>query len=697
MPGCRILLPLLLCLSLPAAVGAGNSTPPSLILISVDTLRADRLSCYGYRALQTPNIDAISKGGTLFSRASSQVPLTLPSHVSMLTSTHPFSNGIEDNGQPLGAGAVTLATILKSRGYRTAAFVGGFVLDRRFGLHQGFDVYDSPFSLSRKQTTDPGDVKRFGEDVVRSATSWLQENGNLPFFIFLHLYDLHAPYRVPESWRGAVGKNAYDTALAYEDDAIGRFWNFLVRQGLLEKSLIVFTSDHGESLGEHGENTHGYFIYESTLRVPLIIHWPSATKASPPRVDEPASLLDLAPTILQFLRVPIPSTFQGRSLPGLVSQKMPSSPSEIYSESLYARNHFGCSSLRSLRWGEYKYIEAPQPEFYNLSQDPGEARNLYVQQSSLAQSYRERLKALRSRYANSGSARPQAPSPDTVSALKSLGYMAGGNSRFLNKDSGPDPKDRIGDSESYSRALALASAGRLAEAQARLQQLSSKLPEISDIRISLGLNQQKLHQHREAIESFRQVLKQDPTNVLAHFNLAVSYFQLKELDLSLKELQAVLSIAPYYSRAEELMGTVWLHKKDHVKARMHFEKLLSQEPTNYSGHYNLGVLATMEERWEEGERHLSAALKAEPRSAEGHNALGSLYLRRGKLEQARQAFGDALRLEPNFAGAHYNVGLVYRRQKKDAQAAEAFRRALAADPQLRPARDALNRLETSSR
>jgi Tfp pilus assembly protein PilF len=379
----------------------------------------------------------------------------------------------------------------------------------------------------------------------------------------------------------------------------------------------------------------------------------------------------------------------------LVNHKTPNIPSEIYSESLYARNHFGCSSLRSLRWGEYKYIEAPQPEFYNLSQDPSEARNLYASQRSLAQGYRERLKTLRSRYASAGSTQPRALNPEAVSALKSLGYMAGGNSRGGNEDSGPDPKDRIGDSESYSRALALASAGRLAEAQARLQQLSSKFPEISDIRISLGLNQQKLHQHREAVDSFQQVLKLDPANVLAHFNLAVSYFQLKELDLCLKELQAVLSIAPYYSRAEELMGALWLHKRDYGKARTHFEKLLSLEPDNYSGHYNLGVLATKEESWEEGERHLVAALKAEPRSAEGHNALGSLYLRRGNLEPARQAFEDALRLEPNFAGAHYNLGLLFRRQKKDVQAAQAFRRALAADPQFRPAREALNRLEAS--
>ena len=193
---------------------------PSIILISVDTLRADRLSCYGYRGRPTPHIDALAKGGTLFSQVSSQVPLTLPSHVSLLTSSYPFSNGITDNGQQLGPNAVTLATLLKSRGYRTAAFVGGFVLDRRFGLNQGFDFYDSPFDLHRRRGIDPGDVKRLGEEVVRAANHWLEENSGQPFFLFLHLYDLHTPYDLPAALRKRFPGPGYEAELAYVDEVL---------------------------------------------------------------------------------------------------------------------------------------------------------------------------------------------------------------------------------------------------------------------------------------------------------------------------------------------------------------------------------------------------------------------------------------------------------------------------------------------
>src|SRR2546425_2113868 len=325
--------------------GSGFGVDPqpstSVILISVDTLRADRLSCYGSKRAPTPHIDAIARGGTLFSEVSAQAPLTLPSHVSLLTSTYPFANGIEDNGEQLAPGAVTLATVLKLRGYRTAAFVGGFVLDRRFGLNQGFDVYESPFDLHREAGRDPGEIKRLGADVTQAATQWLRENSGAPFFLFLHLYDLHTPYRLPASVQPRSRGLDYEAVLGYVDSVLGQFWEFLTQQGIASQSLIVFTSDHGESLGDHGESTHGYFIYQSTLRVPLVIHWPAAAGPFLSRVDEPASLLDVAPTVLQFLGAPKPNQLQGRSLLGLLSQKTPGPAEEIYGESLYGHAHFG--------------------------------------------------------------------------------------------------------------------------------------------------------------------------------------------------------------------------------------------------------------------------------------------------------------------------------------------------------------------
>ncbi len=681
------------CLS-PAAE---NHPSAPVILISVDTLRADRLSCNGYGRQRTPHIDVMTKGGTLFSQVSSQVPLTLPSHVSLLTSTYPFVNGIEDNSEQLGSSAVTLAAVLKSRGYRTAAFVGGFVLDRRFGLDQGFDFYDSPFDLRRQNGTDPGDVKRLGEDVVRAATHWLEKDSARPFFLFLHLYDLHTPYNLPETMRARFHGAGYEAELGYVDEVLGHFWEFLLRRNLLKETLLVFTSDHGESLKEHGESTHGYFIYQSTLWVPLIIHWPDAAGALAVRVDEPVSLLDVAPTILQFVGVSRPPQFQGRSLLALLKQKSSSPVEEVYSESLYAYTHFDASPLRSLRLGWYKYIEAPKPEFYDLARDPGETQNLYLLKSALALTFRQRLLSLRSRFRSEHHAESKALSPEAVERLNSLGYAVVSTAHSNSPDSRPDPKNRIEDYEKYGRAIAVASSGRLGEANALLRQLLAKDRGLLDVRISLGLNHQKLGQHAEALQDFQEVLKKDPANILAHFNLGVSYFELHRVDEAMKELEEALVVAPYYTRAEELLGISWLQKKDYERARAHFNHILRVAPGDYAAHYNLGVLATLEGRWEEGERHLRSALATDPESAEAHNSLGSLYLRRGDLDRARNEFAQALRLQPNFAWAHYNLGLVFRQQGKNDEAARAFRQALAADPQFQAARTALSRLEGSEK
>ncbi len=689
-----------LCLVLIAGVATPLASQsralPPVILISVDTLRADHLSCYGYRKLQTPNIDSLAKGGTLFSQVSSQVPLTLPSHTSMFTSTYPFANGIQDHGQLLAPNTVTLASILKSRGYRTAAFVGGFVLDRRFGLDQGFDVYDSPFNLRRQARSDPGEVRRSGEEVVSAAIRWVRENDKGPFFVFLHLYDLHLPYQVPSAQGSRSPGIGYDAALAYEDEMLGRLSSFLGQRGLLEKTLIVFTSDHGESLWEHGESSHGYFIYQSTLWVPLVFHWPADRRMPAARIDEPASLLDVAPTILQFIGIPRPPEFQGRGLLDLVNQK-PSSPREIYSESLYARNHFGGSSLRSLRLGRYKFVDAPNAEFYDLASDPVEKHNLYLQQKSLALTYRERLLALRSRFATAKPAEGQVLSPEAAAALNSLGYVAVSTPKTGSLDSGADPKERIADFESSRRALDLSSAGRPAEANALLEKLCAKYPDVADLRISLGVNQRRLGQNREAVDTFRQALTLDALNVRAHFDLAVSLFELRQLDEALKELQVVLAMAPYYSRAAELVGTIHLQKKDYAAARAHFGQMLKSDHGTYLAHYQLGTLATQEGKLEEAERHLSAAVKADPHSVEALNGLGVLFLLTGRLEQAYQAFVEAIRLEPKFAETHYNLGLVLRQQKRTNDAARAFRAALAADPQFQPAREALSSSEFRAR
>ena len=349
--------------------------------------------------------------------------------------------------------------------------------------------------------------------------------------------------------------------------------------------------------------------------------------------------------------------------------------------------------LIDLRYGHYKYIEAPKPELYDLSKDPGEKQNLYATNKSVALSLRGRLQNLRSRYRAAPSDQSQPISPEVVAALNSLGYVATSRTVSGSSESRPDPKDRVHDFESMNHAILLASSGRLEEADTQLLQLRDKFPEVSDIRIFLGINQQRSNEHTEAAQTFREILKQDPLNVLAHFNLAVSSFQLRLLDEAIKELQAVLSIVPYYSHADELLGTIWLQTKDYERARKQFGHLLSVDPQDYTAHYNLGVLATLEGKWDEAEQHLRSALLIDPNSAEANNTLGSLHLQLGDPEMARQAFLKTIGLDPKMAGAHYNLGLVLSKQNKQDEAAAAFRRALTLDPQLSAARKALDGLE----
>ena len=672
-----------------------------VILISVDTLRADHLSCYGYRGLQTRHIDAIAEGGTLFTEVNAQVPLTLPSHVSLLTSTYPSSNGVEDHAEPLAPNAVTLATVLKSRGYRTAAFVGGFVLDRRFGMDQGFDFYDSPFDLQGQSAIDPSGLKRPGEEVSQAAMQWLEKNSTQPFFVFFHLFDLHTPYKLTPALRARFGGRGYDAELSYVDEVLGGFWDFLARKHLLEKTLIVFIADHGESLGEHGENTHGYFIYQSTLRVPLMIHWPSSQKSFPARVVEPMSLIDVAPTILQFLDVPRPRQFQGRTLLDLPSQKAAIAPREICSESLYAHNHYGCSPLRCLRVGNYKYIEAPKREFYDLSRDPGESHNLYARQESLALSYRRRLLALRSRFRPAHQVQPQAIDRGLVERLASLGYVAGTRSRPSDSESGPDPKDRLSDYAETHRAIALAYSGQLRESAVLLEGVLARSPDLLDTRNILGLLQQKLNRHQQAVRNFQKVLQKDPLNLLAHYNAGVSYFELNRLDDAAKELEATQAIASRAggameresTPAEELLARIWLQKKDYERARGQFNHLLTIAPRNFLAQYGLGWLALQEGKWDEALPHLQAAADINPEDAAVRTSLGTAYFHKGDLSRANDEFAEAVRLDPKSASAHYNLGLLLRERRINEEAAREFRNALTLDPEFHAAREALASME----
>jgi len=626
-----------------------NRPTTPVILISIDTLRADHLSCYGYQKIRTPHLDSFGTQGTIFWNAGSPVPMTLPAHTSLLTSTYPFVHGVEENGGEVPRGAVTLAGVLQSHGYGTAAFIGGYVLDAQFGLDRGFDSYDSPFHIHPQPGQEPLDLKRPAESVLHATALWLEKHADQPFFVFVHLYDLHQPYER----RPLPGLSAYDTELSHLNEAIGQFWTFLETQGLVRKALIIVTSDHGESLGEHGEKTHGYFIYQSTLWVPLIVHWPVGVKGQRARIDTPASLIDVAPTILQFLGVPQPPEFQGRSL---LATDRTAADEEVYSESLYARNHLGCSALRSLRLGRYKYIEKRNPELYDLTSDPRELRNLYQEQRPVALDLQRRLSSLMGRYEAQHPAQKPA-SAEVMARLRSLGYL--GSAAPQNASLAPDPKDRLGEYLRYGDAIRFASTGHVPE----------------------------------AIRAFQDVLKQDGSNLLSHFYLAVCYYRLHRIEEAVKELNTTLTIAPVYSQAEELLGTIWLQEKDYAKARQQFAHLLTIAPGDYGAHYNLGILAIRDGQWADAARELSAAVEADPASAPTREALGSVYLQLGDLGHAQLEFARAIELDPMFVRAHDGLGKVFLLGARPMEAATEFREALRIDPTDEEARKSLQHLQ----
>lgn len=521
---------------LAAACALRAQTP--VILISIDTLRADHLGAYGYRRIRTPNIDAYADHGTVFTEVDCQVPLTLPSHTVLLTSTYPFQNRVEENAEPVPPGRVTLASVLHSRGYRTAAFIGSVFLEREMGLDRGFDVYDSPFHFEAFSPIS-GEMffagvanqyavrdRRDGSLVVHAAVDWLAANRGRPAFVFVHLFDLHKPY--PGS--------TYDGRIEYVDRLLGHFRQVLMEQGWWDRSLVIVVSDHGEGLGDHGEDSHGYFIYESTLHVPLIVHWPAGTPARPARVAEPAGLIDVAPTILAFLGLPAEASFDGQSL-------LDAKPHSVLAETTYAHDGFGWAPLRSIRSGSYKYIAAPKAELYDLANDPGELHNRIATDASHAAALRARLAELLSRYAPQRAPSPSGVTPQTAAALRSLGYIAPGPAVSAGSHE-PDPKDRLGEYRLYVDSETLAGEGYLERAMEILRGIVDRDPSNTLASRDLGACYLELHSWARARSSFQTVLRRAPNDYMSRYELGIAEERLGMTKEARADLETACRIAP---------------------------------------------------------------------------------------------------------------------------------------------------------
>ena len=379
-----------------ASIGCARGTEPqtparNLLLVTIDTLRADRIGAYGSRDVATPHLDAMAREGALFPEAAVSVPLTRPSHASILTGLDPADHGLRDNVSPsLDAAIPTLATILKGAGFETAGFVSAVVLSSQSGLNRGFDHYSDRFDLGKDDARFLNSIQKRGDEPTAEAIAWLDARRGGRFFAWLHLYDPHDPYEPPEPYARQYADRPYDGEVAWSDDLVGRLLAALDRTGRRDDTLVVVTSDHGEGLGEHGENVHGYFVYQSTLRVPLIFRGPGVRPGVRPNVT--ARSVDICPTVLDLLAVPARSAMPlaGRTLqPVLQGNSLSEQPS--YAESLLPLLHYGWSDLRSIREGRWKYIQAPRAELYDLASDPGERENRAGAEPARAEALRKAL------------------------------------------------------------------------------------------------------------------------------------------------------------------------------------------------------------------------------------------------------------------------------------------------------------------
>lgn len=548
---------------------------PNILLLSVDTLRADRLGCYGHPAANTPFLDSLCAESAVFEDASSQVPLTLPSHASLLTGVIPPRHGVRLNeGHRLSGDHVTLTEILKEQGYQTAAFVGGLPMARPGGLEQGFDVYDDQL-VARKQQGSHVMARRherYAEEVFAAVDAWLAGfDATRPAFLFVHLYDPHAPYE--RALPGATTAS-YQGEVAYVDKAIASFMKSLEASGW-KPGLTIITSDHGEGLGEHGEDNHGLFVYQSTLHVPLLVHWPAWIAAR--RISTPVSLIDVAPTVLDLLGMPqLPDT-NGRSLTALLAtdEEVSAAP-PIYFESLMGELQYGWASLRGIRHGHVKYIEAPTAELYDLATDSGELMNL----RSTRAAETDHLAGLLSGVVRGHEA--SAPiDPETRKKLTALGYLSAPPVAAVAAVERPDPKDRIDVYARYQSAFKAAAAGRFDEAFETFSEIESFFAASAEYYKRWGDIAGHASRWSEAIRSYELSLALDDQDQSTLLNLGVSYLKSDKPRLGLQQFDALLELNPSHVDAHLYAGIAHAkHLGNPRAAILHWERFLELAPTH---------------------------------------------------------------------------------------------------------------------
>jgi arylsulfatase A-like enzyme/Tfp pilus assembly protein PilF len=633
---------------------AARRPPPSavnVVVVTLDTLRADRLGCYGFAGIDTPNIDGVAREGVVFEQATATAPMTLPSHASILTGLIPPNHGVRDNGGFfLEPDKTTLAERMKDAGYATGAFVGAWVLDRRWGLSQGFETYSDRFDLSKYKVVNLGTVQKKGDEVMDNALAWLEGAGQRKFFAWIHLYDPHTPYEPPEPYKSRYPGQPYVGEIAYTDHVVGRLVDWLKASGKWESTVLVLLADHGESLGEHGERSHTFFIYDATVHVPLIIRTPWGDRG---RTPAQVATVDVMPTVLDLAGLAPQPGIDGRSLARLVLAPGAEGGGRAYSETYFTRFHYGWQHLRALREGAWKYIEAPTPELYDIRQDPGETKNVFKAYSRRAEDLRLALEKL------AGSGHQSAPDkatldPETLQRLAALGYVGGGP-KVAPDAVLPDPKDKISLLEKIGEARTMAKSERVLDAVAAIRAVIAEDPKVIDAHIALGGWLAELKRPDEAIAAYRRALELEPENELALSALAEVYRGQGREDAAVEGYRTVLRLDPRAPHIWYQLATLYLDLGREKEAETTLREALVRNPNMGAAYNSLAALAFGRGEVDEAEKLVRRSLELESDLRSSRFYLGRILEARGDRASAERLYREELETYPDNGRAHFNL------------------------------------------
>lgn len=663
--------------------GAQPRGKPDVILITIDTLRADYVGAYGSTRVKTPWLDSLAADGLLFENAYCQVPLTPPSHASILTGAYPLSHGLRDFTSGRLAPRETLATILKDQGYRTAAFVSALVLDRAWGLDTGFDLYYDHFEAEEMEGINPGNVQRRADVTIDQVLPWLEEAGT-PFFLWVHLFDPHHDYDPPPPFNRTYRSDPYAGEVAFADRQLGRLLDSLKALGRYDSALIVATSDHGEALGEHGEEEHGFFLYESVLRVPLIFKLPAHYGLREKKEPAIAQTVDIVPTVLQILRIPSSREWgiEGRGLLSTVLGKR-RHQGFAHAETLYPQTTFGWSALRAYRQGDYKFIEAPHPELYNLAQDPGERVNLHPTNSSLAHQLRQSLLDLERGLTTAGGAAGGGPDADTVERLRALGYVAISQPVPLRRDGRlEDPKEKVDTYNSVLEALQASEAGQPGRSNSILARVARSEPGLFIVHYSMGLNHLKLGQAESALSAFEKARSLNPDFTSTDVQSARALAALGRTGQAITLLEGAIQKEPANIASRRLLARLYGSKGDFPKAIAQQREIIRLRAEDRQAWSSLGILLVENRGFIEGLEALEHALALGAEGAQIRNSMGIVLNNLGRSEDAIASYRRAIEIKADFPLPRLNLALVLLQAGRREEALREFEELCRLSPQL---------------